>query len=430
METTEKQKISDLFQNKRFLYSVPVFLIALGGILWYVLGGEASSQPIPSALNTSVPTALSDSTSKQGKLDLQTSGNGADLGMVSSDNGVNTQVPGSLENFVYRKNGGRPQTDGRTMAYMDTSIYERAAEIRPQGANRSGRMPSRLNPTMNQGANPLNAPLTERDATLSGNYDSREPQADPGETGRKKLELEKALKDRQRLITLLEEYKRDKEAKIAGEGDKKQVRKAEAADVVGSLDVNLKGAGNGFYGMMSDESARTQKQQLDEEVGTIRAMIYSDQDVVSAGRVKIRLMDPVTVRGIKIPVNTLIYGTCNFSAERVNVKITAIQYEDHILPVSMNVYDMDGMAGVYVPNIVGLDEMRQAAGQSTGGINITTGGGSGLNAAAMLGTSAASAAVQGAKQLVQKKAGSQKAHLKSNYYVLLRSTQPGGGSGN
>jgi conjugative transposon TraM protein len=394
-----------------------------GGILWYVLGGEANSQPIPNALNTTVPTALSDSTNKPGKLDLQASGNGADLGTVASDNGVNTQVPGSLDKFVYRKARGVLPTDGGTMAYMDTSIYQ-------QPAATTRRVPTRLKATMNQRSNPLDAPLTERDGMLTGNYDSREPQADPAEAARKKQELEKALKDRQRLITLLEEYKRDKEAKIASEGDKKKVRKAETPDVVGSLDVNLKGAGNGFYGMMSDENERTQKQQLDEEVGTIRAMIYSDQDVVSSGRVKIRLMDPVTVRGIKIPVNTLIYGTCNFSAERVNVKITSIQYEDHILPVSMNVYDMDGMAGVYVPNIVGLNEMRQAAGQSTGGINITTGGGSGLNAAAMLGTSAASAAVQGAKELVQKKTTSQKAHLKSNYYVLLRSAEPGGGSGN
>lgn len=426
METNEKQKISDLFQNKRFLYSVPVFLIALGGIFWYVIGGDTPPEPTANALNVTVPMAQSDSTKRSGKLDLQGEGNGDDVAMITADNGMNTQIPGSMDRFVYRKGSGRPAADGGAMAYMDTNIYQ---ESGTQARTSSRRMPSRLKPTMNQ-RNPLEAPLTERDATLSGNYDSREPATDAGEVARKKQELEKALKDRERLLALLQEYKRDKEAKIGLDGDKKKVRKTEADDVVGSLDVNLKGAGNGFYGMMSDESQQTQKQQLQEEVGTIRAMIYSDQDVVSAGRVKLRLMDPVTVRGIKIPANTIIYGTGSFSAERVNVKITAIQYENHILPVSMNVYDMDGMAGVYVPNIVGLTEMRQAAGQSTSGVNITTGGGSGVNTAAMLGTSAASAAMQGARQLVQSKTTIQKAHLKSNYYVLLRSAETGGGSGN
>lgn len=427
MEQKEKKSISDLFQNKSFLYSLPIFLIAIAGILWYLVDEEATSKPItPSALNTNVPSANTDSTG-QGKLHLQDQQKNQDdaeqqhlpVGSFQSN------VPGSLDRYVYRS--PKSSTENQTMSYMDTTIY---------GGNprSTGGLPTRLKPTIGTAPSFKDAPMSEKDFQLSNGYgyDPKSAQdLNPESQLQKKTDLEKALKDRQKLITLLEDYKKDKLQQALNEGDKRKVKKVVTPDVVGSLDESLKGAGNGFYGLMSEDAKRIQKQQLEAEVGTIRAMIYGDQDVVSSGRVKMRLLEPVSVRGITIPANTLVYGTGSFTAERVNVKISAIQFENHILPVSMTAYDMDGMVGVYVPNIMGLTEAKQAVGQSVNGVNLNTYGGVGsVNAAAMVGTSAANAALQGAKQVLQRKTAIQKAHLKSNYYVLLRSNEPGSGTGN
>ena len=130
------------------------------------------------------------------------------------------------------------------------------------------------------------------------------------------------------------------------------------------------------------------------------------------------------MRDVIIPRHSLIYGVGSFNTERVQIAISSIQYQNKLFPVHLTVYDNDGMVGVYVPNIAGLPEARQALGQSVNSLNVNAGYGT-TSVGTMAALGAAQAGLQGVKQLARNKTQVQKAHLKNNHFVLLRSEEPG-----
>ena len=60
---------------------------------------------------------------------------------------------------------------------------------------------------------------------------------------------------------------------------------------------------------------------------------------------------------ILIPANSIITGACRIGGERMEVTIGSIQYAGNIIPVELQVYDLDGQRGISVPN---SDEIRAA----------------------------------------------------------------------
>lgn len=434
MEKTQKINLSELFQNKKFLYTLPLFLLVVGALLWLVLSGKEEPQQPATALNTRVPVAPNDSTKdKKDKLAIQQNGDDATLEADPSSGVTDIGVDGEINRLMYGKpprkftepTGVQPIDSGMTQP--SSQPYKRPLMgASPGGYNRSaGRLPGRLQAGPVGGSYGSNMPVRESDATLSDSYGSAGEQ----EVAKKQAELARTMEQRNKLQKLLEQYQRDKAEQKLIEGDKRVVRKAEEPPLVASLTPDQgSSTANTFYGLYSQDAREVAKKQLDRETGTFRAMIFGDQDVVSSGRIKIRLLEPLAVRGIVVPANSLVYGIGSFAAERVNVKITAINYENHILPVNMTVFDMDGMAGIHVPMILGQAEAKQALGQTMNGVNLNYGYGS--NVLASAGGSAANAAIQGVKQVVNRKARLQKAHIKANYYVLLRSAEGSATGGN
>ena len=83
---------------------------------------------------------------------------------------------------------------------------------------------------------------------------------------------------------------------------------------------------------------------------------------------------------------------------------------------------MDGMEGIFVPNIMSLDAIKQSSNQAIQGINMPV---SGLasNVGTAVGLSALSATTQGIKGLAGKKLLTQKATLKSNYFIFIKNVK-------
>lgn len=456
MELAEKKGLKEMFQDKKFVSVVAVALIVLGATIYSMLSGASTESTgdhtDSTGINTTVPLANVDTTEHLGKLDLQSrlmeDPTREPTFERSSGRGMQG-VPGTLDPYIYSK---RPQVSDADLAYVDTAIYERrvnytpsrpgnrsnpypnpynavAPYTPPSTANRSeGGLPGRLRPSGNTGgSSPANdGLLSERDAMLSEGSNNDRGKPDPLELSRRQKELQDKQAQAQRLEKLLTEYRQDKVERIARENDNRIVRKADSPELVSSLTTEGSGT-NSFYGLYTEDARKVQKRQLEGEVEAIRAMVYGDQAITNQGRVKIRLMEAVMVRGVTLPANTIIYGQGTISNERVNVIVSSIQYENHLFPVSMTVFDTDGMAGIYVPNITGLQDLRQAAGQGMGGINVVTG--SARNGLAAAGSAVVSAATNGVRQLTQRVSQQNRAHLKNNYYVLLRSALLTGGNG-
>jgi conjugative transposon TraM protein len=166
---------------------------------------------------------------------------------------------------------------------------------------------------------------------------------------------------------------------------------------------------------MSFITAAGSETQTDKN--SIRASVYQTVTISNGKELQLRLLEPMRAGNILIPAGTVLTGSAKIGGERLHITITSIQYADNIIPVEMEVYDMDGMQGIFVPGSDELTAVKEIAanmGTSMGSsITITDDAGSQL--AADMGRSL----IQGTSQFFSKKMREVKVTLKAGYKVLL-----------
>ena len=165
--------------------------------------------------------------------------------------------------------------------------------------------------------------------------------------------------------------------------------------------------GNGFYSLDDNITGDADAQNA------IEAVVHTTQTIVSGATVKLRLLNDVYINGVLIPAGNFVYGTASLSGERLEVNIKTISYHNNILPVALSVYDVDGMAGMYMPGAITRDVAKQSADQSLQGIGLAS-----LDPS--LAAQATSAGIDAAKSLISKKVKLVKVTVKAGYRVLLR----------
>ena len=173
--------------------------------------------------------------------------------------------------------------------------------------------------------------------------------------------------------------------------------------VLGSLNIQH----NSFYSITDTVN------NISNSENAVKAIIPETQTLVTGSTVKLLLGNGITVKGISIPENTYVYGTVSLNNERLKISISSIQYQDNILPVSLEVYDIDGLAGIYIPGSISRDVGKQSTDQAINSIGITT-----LDPS--IAAQATSAGIQAAKTLVSKKVKLVKVTVKAGYQVLLK----------
>lgn len=165
----------------------------------------------------------------------------------------------------------------------------------------------------------------------------------------------------------------------------------------------------GFHTVAGEETESTKN--------TISACVDKTVTITNGQEVQVRILEPIHAGKILVPENTLVSGSARISGERMNISITHIQYAGNIIPVKMEVFDMDGNPGISVPGSEKLNAVKEVAanmGTSMGSsITITDDAGSQL--LADLGRSV----VQGASQYAGKKMRAVRVTFKAGHRVLL-----------
>lgn len=146
---------------------------------------------------------------------------------------------------------------------------------------------------------------------------------------------------------------------------------------------------------------------------TIQAVVHEDQTLVSGAVIKLRLLDGIYVNGKMIPKGSFVYGTCALNNERLDIKIASIRYLNNILPVALSVYDLDGMEGLYVPGSIGRDAAKNGVGDAVQSMQL-------MSMDQSVSTQAASAGIEAAKGLFNRKVKQIKVKVKAGYEVLLK----------
>ena len=150
---------------------------------------------------------------------------------------------------------------------------------------------------------------------------------------------------------------------------------------------------------------------------TISACVYGNQTITDGQAVKLRLLEPMAVDDMIIPRNAVVVGAGRIQGERLGIAITSLEYEGTIIPVELMVYDSDGQEGIFIPNSMELNAVKEVAANMGGSlgssINIST------DAGAQLASDLGKGVIQGTSQYIAKKMRTVKVHLKSGYKVML-----------
>jgi conjugative transposon TraM protein len=208
-----------------------------------------------------------------------------------------------------------------------------------------------------------------------------------------------------------EKYTDSQENKANGAPAAFEVRARNTDDPVSILENGMDPAPeihNGFYGFSSDPDQET----IAVHHG-IRAVVDGSRVLVSGEIIRLRILDNITIGGIAVPGETTASGVATLSNERLKVQIRSIAYLGNILPVSLELYDLDGLPGIYIPGSMTREVSKETADQA-----ISTLGLASLDPT--IGAQAASAGIQAARTLLRKKIKLVRVTVKEGYLVLLK----------
>ena len=172
-----------------------------------------------------------------------------------------------------------------------------------------------------------------------------------------------------------------------------------------SLNLSSQPAENRFYSFEDEKNT-------DSGQNALPAVVHETQTLTSGSIVKIRLTGDISLNGVPVPRNTFVFGTASLKGERLEIKIEAVRYQNSILPVELQVYDLDGIKGICIPGNIDRDVAKASADRSMQSIGL-----SGVSDS--WGAQAAGMGVEAAKSLLSKKVKLVKVAVKAGYRVLL-----------
>ncbi|MFM9910318.1 MAG: conjugative transposon protein TraM [Chitinophagaceae bacterium] len=198
---------------------------------------------------------------------------------------------------------------------------------------------------------------------------------------------EKSIKQKEVVFAVSKNYETDN-ISILDTGKKKMLRSA------------------GFYGIEN-------RLQDDENNISIEAVVNINQTLVEGSVIQLRLATDVFINGILIPKGNPVNGIVSLNNERLEAEINSIRYGNNLFPVKLEIYDMDGLAGIYVPGSISRDVSKQSADNTLQLLELTA-------VDPSLKAQAAAVGVNTIKNLMSRKVKQIKVMVKAGYKVLLK----------
>ncbi len=412
MTTTQNDR------QRKFLLVLPLLAIPFATLFFWALGGGASAQATAQTtnkgLNTKVPGAHLKNDSAESKMDFYAQSEKDSLKFkelrkddpnykpdsLSHDTSVHKgTIIGTADSFTgkgYNYTGVDQGNPRRSLA-----ANERAINLKLAALNRQ----------VNQQAVPVvdTPPVipVHRDSQTSAVMSKLNSNANDDDPEMKQLSgmLDK-IKDIQNPGLARQKQMEESER---NRGQVFAVTTGRISDPVSTLDNGINAfsqGGNGFYSLENNYPTG-------DSQNTVTAVIHETQTIVSGATVKLRLTNDIYINGVLIPKDNLVFGTASLDGERLQVKINSIRYLNSLFPVSLAVYDMDGMNGIYIPGAITRDVAKESADQSVQNLGFTSYDPS-------FGAQAATAGVTAAKTLFSRKVRLVKVEVKAGYQVLLK----------
>lgn len=158
----------------------------------------------------------------------------------------------------------------------------------------------------------------------------------------------------------------------------------------------------------------------DEGNKLVKAMVDEEIDAVDGSRVRLKLLDDIEITGRVMPKGSYLYMIMSgFNQQRVKGSIKSVLFEDELVKVSLSIYDMDGLEGLYVPKSAFRDAAQQiGSGAMSQAMNINSGS-TYSNSISQWGMQALQNATQKSMNSISKLIRKNKVHIKYGTQVYL-----------
>jgi len=154
----------------------------------------------------------------------------------------------------------------------------------------------------------------------------------------------------------------------------------------------------------------------------IKVVIDENLTGYVSSRIRLRLLDDITVGTTLIAKDSYLYAlVTGFSGQRVNLSVKSILCNGHILPVKLEVYDLDGLPGLYVPESAFRDFTKDLGTNTVQGVTIDDSGTG--SAADQLAMSTVSKLFESTSSAIAGIIRKNKAKIKYNTYLYLIDTK-------
>jgi conjugative transposon TraM protein len=150
----------------------------------------------------------------------------------------------------------------------------------------------------------------------------------------------------------------------------------------------------------------------------IKVVIDENLTGYAGSRIRLRLLDDINAGNYRIKKGSYLYALITgFSGQRVELSVKSILYENKILPVKLEVYDLDGLAGLYVPESAFRDFTKDLGNSTVQGVTID-GSGTG-SVASQFAISTAGKMFESTSSAIAGLIRKDKAKIKYNSYLYL-----------
>ena len=99
--------------------------------------------------------------------------------------------------------------------------------------------------------------------------------------------------------------------------------------------------------------------------GLVAAEIYEDYVIKNGDEVLIRITEPFYIAGQKLERNQLVRGKSSLREDRLQITVQSMMVNGQILPVTMVLYDTDGVKGLYAPD----NSLDNSGGEVSSGVD-------------------------------------------------------------
>jgi hypothetical protein len=153
-----------------------------------------------------------------------------------------------------------------------------------------------------------------------------------------------------------------------------------------------------------------------DQEAAIPALVAADQTLTTGSTVELRLGRTVVIGGHTVARDQPVFGLATLRGERLEITIRSLRVGAAILPVNLQIYDLDGLLGIRVPGAITRDVVKESAGDAVNGVTIGS-------VDPSLGAQAASAGVQLARSLASQKVKLVRVAVPAGYQVLLKNVK-------